>query len=148
MDERRSMWLHLNGASFTSSLLPSEMMFGSFSCVVTAALGVTSSIRYSPEQTFVSRHRRTSGRRASIHLIPARTGRGEGRPMMLETANYASRTLEPCSSCGGYRRRIGVVPHEHHHNLRVDLYRCVSCDARSAESAEYQAVNKDASAAL
>jgi len=29
------------------------------------------------------------------------------------------------------------MPHDHDPDLRVDLFRCVSCDARSAETVDY-----------
>jgi hypothetical protein len=57
----------------------------------------------------------------------------------FETARYTFVTVEPCSTCGGRRRHVGFVPHEHDPNLRIDLYRCFSCDARSAETTDYYA---------
>jgi hypothetical protein len=42
--------------------------------------------------------------------------------------------IAPCVKCGGHRKRVGFVPHEQDANLRVDLYRCESCDEASAET--------------
>ena len=48
--------------------------------------------------------------------------------------NDSTKAVPPCPKCGYRRGRIGVVPHEQYANIRIDLYRCVSCGERSEEA--------------
>jgi Zn finger protein HypA/HybF involved in hydrogenase expression len=54
-------------------------------------------------------------------------------PIMSGKSIQLARTVPRCAKCGGRRRRIGVVPHEEYANLRIDLYRCATCEDRSQE---------------
>jgi hypothetical protein len=54
--------------------------------------------------------------------------------MTVYAVRHIANKLPRCHECGGYRKRVGFMPHEHDPTLRVDLYRCEACDARSAET--------------
>jgi hypothetical protein len=49
----------------------------------------------------------------------------------------------PCPHCGGRLKMIGFMPHEEDPTIRLELYRCLSCNRKSdrAVRAEWRAAS-------
>jgi hypothetical protein len=52
----------------------------------------------------------------------------------LEHERAAAKAIARCPQCGGRRKRIGFLPHDQNPGVRIDLYRCGSCDEKSDET--------------